>query len=270
MRCRLATETRYVRERLGISTRKARALVRLDRGTAKIPELACAYRNGAISWVRALTLLPVIVERHATNWIERAKSVTVRRLIDEVEWAIEVRDAVVPFQSIEPPPPGATLVGPERQTCAREEERPALDCEITFFGPASVVALFRTAVSAFAGPVEARWRGLEKLLDHVNREWANQPRHRDPVFARDGWRCAVPGCSSRRNLHDHHILFRSRGGDGARDNRVAVCAWHHLRGLHAGTVRASGRAPAGIVWEIGWTPSRPPLLRLQGERDTRS
>lgn len=45
---------------------------------------------------------------------------------------------------------------------------------------------------------------------------------------------------------DHHVLFRSRGGDNARENRVAVCAWHHLGGLHAGIVRAFGDAPHGL------------------------
>ena len=44
----------------------------------------------------------------------------------------------------------------------------------------------------------------------------------------------MPACSARRNLHDHHLLFRSRGGGNARDNRITVCAWHHLRGIHQG------------------------------------
>jgi len=46
-------------------------------------------------------------------------------------------------------------------------------------------------------------------------------------------------------------VFRSRGGRNARDNRVTVCAWHHLRGIHAGRIRASGEAPGAITWEIG-------------------
>src|SRR5438094_5264731 len=45
---------------------------------------------------------------------------------------------------------------------------------------------------------------------------------------RGAQRCAVPACSSRRNLHDHHIIFRSRGGTNRRENRITVCAWHHL------------------------------------------
>ncbi len=257
--------SRYVRERLGMSPSKGRALIRLERQTAKVPELASSYRSGEISWVRALALLPVAGERHATAWVERAKSVTVRRLIDEVEWAIDARDAGASGRSVAPPASGADLVQVKRQMCAHYDA-PVVDGEITFCGPASVMGLLRMAVAEFAQPFEPAWRGLQRVLEHVHREWTAQPRHRDPVFARDGWRCAVPACSSRRNLHDHHILFRSRGGDNTRDNRVAVCAWHHLHGLHSGAVRARGKAPDGITWEIGVRAAGPPLLRLRGER----
>jgi 5-methylcytosine-specific restriction endonuclease McrA len=69
-------------------------------------------------------------------------------------------------------------------------------------------------------------------------DWEAYPRHSDPVFARDGWRCQVPACSSRRELQDHHITFRSRGGSHARSNRTAICAAHHHHGIHAGVIRA--------------------------------
>jgi len=80
------------------------------------------------------------------------------------------------------------------------------------------------------------------------------------VFARDGWRCAVPGCTSMQNLHDHHIRFRSAGGSNDLDNRLTVCAAHHLRGIHAGLVRCSGQAPDTLRWELGIRPDAPPLL----------
>jgi len=55
-------------------------------------------------------------------------------------------------------------------------------------------------------------------------------------------------------------------GDNARDNRVTVCAWHHLHGIDGGVVRASGEAPADIVWELGVRAGRTSLLRLHGDR----
>jgi hypothetical protein len=253
---------RYLRERLGMSARKARALVALERKTWTTPGLADAYRAGDLSWVRALTILPVVSESTGGAWIARAQAVTVRRLLDEVEWALVARDGLEP---IEPPPTGAALVTPERQMRAHDDwEYP--DAEITFRAPVSVVALFRTAILTFAPPPYALWQGLERLLRHVKAEWEAQPRHRDPIFARDGWRCAVPACTSRRNLHDHHIVFRSRGGDNTRDNRITVCAWHHLRGIHAGRVRARGEAPDGITWELGVRHGHRPLVRLHGDR----
>jgi hypothetical protein len=240
----------YVRERLGISTRKGRALVALERKGARAPALAEAYREGRISWLRALTILPVAGEA----WVTRAQEVTVRRLVAEVEWALDAEEPG-------PPPAGSRLTRmPARQMRAHD-----VDAEVTFMGPASVIGLLRVAVAAFRGPAEPSWRGLEKLLLHVTTEWERQPRHPDPVFARDGWRCAVPACSSRRNLHDHHIVFRSQGGGNERDNRVSVCAWHHLRGLHAGRVRAWGRAPHDVTWEVGVGLGHPPLFRARGD-----
>jgi hypothetical protein len=67
---------------------------------------------------------------------------------------------------------------------------------------------------------------------------------------RDLGRCQVPGCS-RRAAHGHHIDFKSRGGSDALSNRLGMCPCHHLRGVHGGYIRLSGRAPDGLVWEVG-------------------
>jgi hypothetical protein len=57
----------------------------------------------------------------------------------------------------------------------------------------------------------------------------------------------------------------SRGGN-ARGNRITVCVWHHLHGLHGGRVRAWGRAPARVHWEVGVDSGRGALLRTWGDR----
>ena len=75
-----------------------------------------------------------------------------------------------------------------------------------------------------------------------------------------------------RNLvgaDDRAALVFLDGADGiqlTRDNRVAVCAGHHLHGIHANRVRAWGTAPDGITWELGVRAEREPLLRLAGDR----
>jgi hypothetical protein len=251
---------RWARERLGISIRKVRTLVAVERKTWAAPAFGDAYRAGELSAVRALALLPVVQESTAAAWVARGREVTVRRLMDEVEWALAARDG---YDPIAPPPLGVPLELPERQMCARDGEYP--DAEITFSAPISVIALFQTAVLTFAEPGDALWSGFERLLRHVKAGWEAQPRHRDPIFARDNWRCAVPACSARRELHDHHLLFRSRGGANTRENRITVCAWHHLRGIHGGRVRAWGEAPHGVTWELGLRAGRRPLLRLTGD-----
>jgi hypothetical protein len=259
---RFPSAARYLTERLGISARRARALVALERKTWADDTFGAAYRAGDLSWVRALTILPVVTEPTGRAWVTRAGEVPVRRLADEVEWALTLRDGLTPIM---PPPPGLSLEIDERQMCARPAwEFP--DAEVTFSAPPSVVALFRTAILAFAHPRDSLVGGLEALLGHVKAEWESQPRHCDPIFARDGWRCAVPVCTARRNLHDHHLVFRSRGGGNGRENRITLCAWHHLRGIHAGRVRAAGEAPGTVSWEIGVRTGRRPLLRLVGER----
>src|SRR5207247_6062539 len=123
----------YVRERLGCSLRKARALLALDRRLAELPALAAAYRDGALSFARALVLLPIVHPDTEAAWVDRAQQVTVRRLADLVEWALE---AVEPGHPVPPPPAEGTLVLPPVQMCAR-----GADAEVRFAGPASVVAL---------------------------------------------------------------------------------------------------------------------------------
>jgi len=137
--------------------------------------------------------------------------------------------------------------------------------------PLDVAALF----SAVREPLRSRLRAehgrflsdgevFDSLLDCALLNWTlrdPRARHPDPVVERDGYRCAVPGCTSRRNLHDHHLRFRSAGGSDEPGNRITLCAFHHQRCLHAGLLRVRGRAPHGLVFEFGLRAGASPLLR---------
>jgi hypothetical protein len=72
----------------------------------------------------------------------------------------------------------------------------------------------------------------------------------DPVVLRDGGLCTVPRCS-RAADHVRHVRFRAAGGPREPWNETSLCAIHHLRGVHAGNVGISGRAPDGLAFALG-------------------
>jgi hypothetical protein len=283
----------YVTDRLGMSASKARGLLRIERRSLHSgSELATAYRDGSLTWLRCLILVPVVTDTNARPWIERARNVTVRRLADEVEWALHQQacaDLCKPTFPPEPdalPPSGeatearSAISKLEQQIGARWKELPApdptgslsphgwwaeSDAVIRLSGPASLVDFIAETIDAFTYRGEHAWAGLYRMLAAARDEWRILPRHRNPIFDRDGWRCRVPACSARRNLQEHHLVFRSRGGGNERSNRIAVCAWHHLRGIHAGTVRAHGDAEHAVDWELGPTSDNGALMKLTND-----
>ncbi len=274
-----ATVKLYVESRLGCSARKVWSLIAIERETWRSCEqLRAAWRDGQISHLAACTILPVVGQDYGEQWIRRAREVTLRRLVEEVAWALEYGER--PSTSGRPAPPPlhadirvdglADVTDDEVQTRAHGQDAsriklPGEEVRIAFSLPVSVAALVESMLFQVNGGRGARGRAFERMIARALLEWTSAPRHRDPVFERDGWRCTVPGCSSRRNLHDHHVTFRSRGGDNARGNRTTVCAAHHLHGIHAGIVQASGLAPHGIAWQLGCRPGAPPLMRLHGD-----
>ena len=205
-----------------------------------------------------------------------------RRLVDEVAWALDPLDrdeTSSAFGRPAPPPADADvrrngLADVSDHTVQMRAYGEAAGSDLGPGGavrfacslPLSVAVLVETALFQLRVGNEERWRTFERMIAPALVEWTSAPRHRDPVFERDGWRCSVPGCSSRRNLHDHHLTYRSQGGGNARDNRTTVCAAHHLHGIHGGTIRAHGIAPSEITWELGCAGERPPLMRLVGDR----
>jgi hypothetical protein len=186
----------YVRERLDLSPRTARRLVRIARAEHTAPRLARAFRDGRITLLQAEALL------RGAGTLEEALGVTLRKLEQRV--------------------------------------RPKLE----FRAPPEVASLFQAMVFAF---------GLERVLEHAIASWRQAgSAFRDYAdFERDGWRCTVPACSARRNLHSHHIVFRSLGGADVPENRTTLCAWHHLRGVHEGRIAIRGRAPEALRYGLG-------------------
>ncbi len=270
----------WAREHLGISPRKTRALVRLARAGDACPALGEAFRSGRLSWVQAHGLAAILLAPAAAPfreaWLAWAEAVSVRRLEGDVAAALLL---------LETNPLAFALTGglPDRQTCAHgapgtephdvqavAQELANETTRVAFVGPREAAAFFCKVVAAVRARLErltgravSTGEAFEWMLDHALAAWgADDPlvgsEHR--VFERDGWRCTIPGCSSYRNLHDHHIVFRSKGGPDDPWNRTTLCACHHQRGVHGGWARCTGTAPDGLRFELGLRAGQPPLL----------
>jgi hypothetical protein len=101
------------------------------------------------------------------------------------------------------------------------------------------------------------WLGLLVALEHCAWEWDDpkampwRPKLDREVHERDGYQCTAPGCTARDNLQLNHVKLRSHLGADADWNLHAVCALHHLRGVHGDLASVRGKAPAGLVWRLG-------------------
>jgi hypothetical protein len=222
---------RYVEERVDVSPRTARRWVRLARLGGPGSAVATAFRAGALTEMQALLVAEASTPTTAPAWVRLARQVTLRRL--------------------------ETEVAPPR---------------LSFFAPPEVANVFLFALDAArrhladaAGRPAPPHRALTWMLEHAIATWLEQGASFEDYadFERDGFRCTAPGCTARRNLHSHHIVFRSAGGPDEPWNRTTLCAFHHQRGIHACLVDCRGRAPDGLVFALGVRPAQPPLLRAR-------
>jgi hypothetical protein len=121
---------------------------------------------------------------------------------------------------------------------------------------------------ADAGPAAGRsledWECVARMIDSFLHTWDTSSdtkwRRDHRIFVRDGWRCRVPGCSSRRNLQVHHLIYRSHGGGNEDDNLAVLCATHHLQGIHSGRLRCRGSCERTLRWEFGGGHGGPPVM----------
>ncbi|MDQ7821357.1 MAG: hypothetical protein RDV48_01045 [Candidatus Eremiobacteraeota bacterium] len=129
---------------------------------------------------------------------------------------------------------------------------------IRFFIKKDLIPLWNHAVRLWAaGRSEEAAEGgqdlalfIEALLDTFLSAW-DLPEKRDihhRTLARDNYQCQAPGCRSRRNLHSHHIIFRSHGGSDKLHNRITLCMAHHLRCVHEGHLVIRGTAPHNLTF----------------------
>jgi hypothetical protein len=218
-----ASFAHYCAERLGLGARTVEQRAALERRLWQVPALRAA-RDGGLSYekVRLLSRLP---DPELAAWVSRAGALT----CVELRAALDERDDA--------------QMRAARVLRARVPERVALLLQAAF-----------RAARAVEGRLLDDGRCLVRVARHFLETWRPHVRRArtvsQKVRERDLGRCRAPGCS-RRAVHAHHVLPRSRGGGDEPENLVALCACHHLRGIHGGYIRVRGRAPGGLTWEVG-------------------
>jgi hypothetical protein len=268
-------------ERLGLSARSVRSLALVGEAFRAFPRLEEALAAGTLGWSKVRLLASLPEDERRADWISRASRVTAA-LLSKMVRAVDRgsledtdpdefrRTGGLPVEAGDERAVADREIGARRRVPATDTPTGLEPCSVRFFGPAEVVQLFkavlctvRRRMETMEGRLPTEGQALGAILDHVLTCWGaldGRGAARHPVFARDGWRCAVPGCTSMQNLHDHHIRFRSAGGSNEPANRVTLCAFHHLRGVHAARLRCVGRAPDGLTWQMGLRPGVAPVV----------
>jgi len=212
----------YCEERLGMSARAVEQRLKLEGRIWQAPALRRAREEGlSYERLRSLARLP---DTEITEWVPVARERTVVALRAELEERDEAQMRAARVLRARVPDRAALLLQSAFRAVRAAEERLLDDGRC-------LVVLARHFVDTWKAHVPPRRTTSQKIRE------------------RDGCRCQVPGCS-RRAVHTHHIIPRSQGGTDDPENLVALCAFHHLVGIHEGYIRVRGRAPDGLAWEL--------------------
>ncbi|MGV8124512.1 MAG: hypothetical protein AB2L14_32595 [Candidatus Xenobiia bacterium LiM19] len=183
-------------------------------------------------------------------------------------------------------PAASTAQAPASNASAedgRTSRSPLPTMSIRFFIPRGLYGVWNEAVRRYVSLVSPD-DGIELLVnnegaanfiaimlsEYLLTEKAHDKSARNSkVLERDGYKCQVPGCSNRRNIHAHHLEFRSHGGSDAIQNQLSLCASHHLWILHIlHGLKIEGTAPDDLTFTFGpcSSPEGLPFMIYSGGR----
>ena len=273
----------YGENRLGLSRRTAESLVFLARRLEHFPKLRRRYERGVLPVEKTLLLVRFfgrkqIPAEREHSWVALAEMMTVKRLRDELRAAERARAEGPDGDTPAPLDDDGWWASLQRRLGMSHERVVRLAagaCAASFadWTPFRLRLPYELAMD-LAGAIEAArissplaqtfadrdvritpmWVGmLTLLLDYTATHDPpdGKSTRRTRVYERDGYRCAAPCCTSRQNLEEHHVVYRSRGGSDDLANRVTLCRFHHQRGEHGGLMSCRGSAPLGLAFRLG-------------------
>jgi hypothetical protein len=294
----------YMERVLGYGPHAARERMRVARALVTLPETSTALARGALTFSAVRELTRVATLETETAWLAAADGLVanqIERLVSEHRPGDRPDDLADPdlrprIVRVELPPEVYALWRQARLVVATERGGEISDADFVETlcraaispgsgdsGPAHQIAYqqcqdCRRATQNGAGrEIDVGPEVLERAscdarilgsLDAAAPERATTtvtPRLREQVFARDHYRCTVPGCRSARNLEAHHIIEQARGDTHELSNITLLCTGHHSA-LHGGLLTMQGLAPYHIAFRWVYGPPIPVGLTPEARR----
>jgi len=221
----------YCRERLGLSARTLQQRIWLEEKMERLPEIREALESGRLTYSKALHVARCASVFDVEQRIEKASRTTDQQTARESEAAEDAQNRRA----------GRRRVWGEKD--GMETVRLAIACA--------------RAVAASQGEIIDDAEALARLADHFLEVWSEHAVRRRlkigadrlKVLERTKGICAVPGCT-RPAEHEHHLVLRSQGGGEESWNRIGLCDYHHLAGIHGGLITLTGRAGERLEWRF--------------------
>ncbi|MCK6460602.1 MAG: HNH endonuclease, partial [Planctomycetes bacterium] len=229
----------YCEERLLMRAGTVRQRIWLEGRMRDLPPLREALSSGRIGYAKAL-----VVARRAT-WedvgerIARAEQTTCQQLEREAQAEEEREHRAKGTRKLWSPSDAAQTV---RDAIAAAQRRALAEAGVAIDAGEALAVV----ADHFAEVKQAHMTPLRRRMSEFRRV----------ALMRKGGLCAVPGCS-RAAVHVHHVVFRSRGGKDEPWNGVALCAVHHLHGIHLGYLEVTGRAGERLHWKFATGEAMP-------------
>ena len=233
----------YCVEALGLSESVSANFITVARKAREAPVLQSAIESGTLSVSKARKITPVLTLANQEEWVEKAKSLTTRKLEEEVA-------RMVPREAT---PERIKFISEDRvelrlglSKAAKEKLKRVQDLESQ--RTARPVSLEETLEALLNVYLEAKdplkraervmkRKAIERVTGHAENHSSESRKAipaimRHQVLLRDGGRCANLNergvrCENRRWIDIHHIRPRSMGGTNAVENLITLCSAHH-------------------------------------------
>jgi hypothetical protein len=227
----------YCVEALGLSESVTANFVTVARKAREVPVLQSAIQEGSLSVSKARKITPILTLANQDEWVEKARTLSSRKLEEEVARAAPgetVRDRIRPIcedraelrlgisKTLEEKLKRVQDLESQRTSRAASFEvslDAALEVYLERHDPVRrAERILKKPVKENAAPARVTGHVVQSLKHKVNERDGGRCSHRDS----DGKRC-----ENRRWLDIHHIRPRSEGGLNTLENLVILCSAHH-------------------------------------------